>query len=355
MSKTRSYIYVLPSTFQILLKHPGTFLMLAAGVLCSISPAAVADSPELAMREFASGQIKKGVRSIGFGGDGATWGNYALVWKDAGTALADGGDTGFSNGNNFHFWAAGATTPLLWHDLAIYVIALKQDSNDIHFMTSSPAWGQRQPAIGQGSNQAIFTKMAMPLGNGLSAGVLLSHEVSQFSTQSTVNSARATQYQTDWRPSGGWGLAWEKPDSSLLVGFRALLNRDRERRIDATGTAEGSAQANEYRIGASYSPWEGALMDLGHTRLQRQNTLNGTNTTFEAPNMGFEQSFNGNRMALRFGLDESSPGAGFTARFAAFKLDVAYVHNMARERVGDLFGVNSQSLIMTLNFNYQAR
>ncbi len=341
-------------TSQIPFRHQWALLMFAMGALCSISPAAVADSPELAMREFASGQIKKGVRSIGFGGDGATWGNYALVWKDAGTALADGGDTGFSNGNNFHFWAAGATTPLLWHDLAIYVIALKQDSNDIHFMTSSPALGQRQPAIGQGANQAIFTKMAMPLGGGLSAGVLLSHEVSQFNTQSTVNSTRASQYQTEWRPSGGWGLAWEKPDSSLLVGFRALLNRDRERRIDATGSAEGSAQANEYRIGASFAPWEGALMDMGHTRLQRQNTLSGTNTTFEAPNLGFEQNFNANRMALRFGLDESSPGAGFTAKFAAFKLDVAYIHNMARERVGDLFGVNSQSLIMTLNFNYQA-
>ncbi len=329
-------------------------LLFVAGATWLISPAAKADSPELSMREFASGQIKKGVRSIGFGGDGATWGNYALVWKDAGTVLADGGDTGFSNGNNFHFWAAGATTPLLWHDLAIYVIALKQDSNDIHFMTTSPAWGQRQPAIGQGANQAIFTKMAMPLGGGLSAGVLLSHEVSQFNTQSATNPARTTQYQTDWRPSGGWGLVWQKPDSSLLVGFRALLNRDRERRIDASGSAEGSAQANEYRIGASYSPWEGALMDLGHTRLQRQNTLSGTNTTFEAPNLGFEQSFNDNHMALRFGLDESSPGAGFTAKFAAFKLDVAYIHNMARERVGDLFGINSQSLIMTLNFNYQA-
>ena len=345
----------MPATGLVSIRPHGALLLLALGVLCSISSPAVADSPELAMREFASGQIKKGVRSIGFGGDGATWGNYALVWKDAGTTLADAGDTGFSNGNNFHFWAAGATTPLLWHDLAIYVIALNQNSNEIHFMTASPGWGQRQPATGQGSNQAIFTKMAMPLGGGLSAGILLSHEVSQFNTQSTVNATRAAQYQTDWRPSGGWGLAWEKPDSSLLVGFRALLNRDRERRIDSSGSAEGSAQANEYRIGASYSPWEGALMDLGHTRLQRQNTLNGTNTTFEAPNLGFEQSFNANRMALRFGLDESSPGAGFTAKFAAFKLDVAYIHNMARERVGDLFGVNSQSLIMTLNFNYQAR
>jgi hypothetical protein len=70
-------------------------------------------SPDLAMRDFSSGQIKKGVRSIGFGGDGATWGNYGLVWKDAGTALVDYGDTSYTNGNDFHFVAAGATTPAL--------------------------------------------------------------------------------------------------------------------------------------------------------------------------------------------------------------------------------------------------
>lgn len=52
-----------------------------------------AQSPELSPREFASGQIKKGVRSIGFGGDGATGGNYALVYSDAGGALVDGGLT----------------------------------------------------------------------------------------------------------------------------------------------------------------------------------------------------------------------------------------------------------------------
>ena len=52
-----------------------------------------AQSPELSLREFASGQIKKGVRSIGFGGDGATGGNYALVYHDAGVAFVDGGLT----------------------------------------------------------------------------------------------------------------------------------------------------------------------------------------------------------------------------------------------------------------------
>ena len=50
-------------------------------------------NPEFSLREFASGQIKKGVRSIGMGGDGATWGNYSLVWRDSSTALLDAGVT----------------------------------------------------------------------------------------------------------------------------------------------------------------------------------------------------------------------------------------------------------------------
>ncbi len=308
------------------------------------------------MREFASGQIKKGVRSIGFGGDGATWGNYALVWKDHDSALVDGGDTEYADGNDFHFSAAGATSPLLWHDLTIYVIALKQDSNNVHLFTGSPGWGSgRTWATGQGSNQAFFTKMAMPLGNGFSAGLLLSHEVSQFYAQSESSPARTAHYQTAWRPSGGYGVVWQDPESSWLVGFRGLLNRDQERRTDTSGTAEGLAQSSEYRIGTSFAPWDGALLDVGQTRYHRQNELSQINTTYEAPNLGFEQSFNSNRMAVRFGLDESSPGAGFTAKYESFKLDVAYIHNLGHDRVGDLFGTNSQSLIVTLTYDYSTR
>ena len=66
-----------------------SFLGLALAIVLALLPVfphvARAQSPELAMRDFSSGQIKKGVRSLGFGGDGATWGNYALVWKDPGT------------------------------------------------------------------------------------------------------------------------------------------------------------------------------------------------------------------------------------------------------------------------------
>ena len=93
------------------------------------------------MRDFSSGQIKKGVRAIGFGGDGATWGNYALVWKDAGGSLVDYGDTSYSNGNDFHFAAAGATSPSLWRQLAVYLIAMKEDTNTLHFNLRSPGLG----------------------------------------------------------------------------------------------------------------------------------------------------------------------------------------------------------------------
>src|SRR3984957_3416130 len=114
---------------------------------------ALAQSPELSMREFSSAQIKKGVRSIGFGGDGATWGNYALVWKDAGGALVDYADTAFTNGNDFHFSAVGVTSPSLWHDLAVYLIVLDEGTNDVHFTTKSPGLGPgATPLTGSGSD-----------------------------------------------------------------------------------------------------------------------------------------------------------------------------------------------------------
>ena len=84
--------------------------------------AASAQSPEVSLREFASGQIKKGVRSIGFGGDGATWGNYGLVYREHDTAVVDAGVTAFTNGNTFAFTAVGVTSPPLWRGLAIYVL-----------------------------------------------------------------------------------------------------------------------------------------------------------------------------------------------------------------------------------------
>ena len=99
--------------------------------LLTIAPGARA-GPETALREFAGGQVKKGVRTIGMGGDGATTGNYALVYKDAGGALFDQGVAHFlDTGNMFTFSAVGFTTPTFWDDAAFYVIALGQTGNGI--------------------------------------------------------------------------------------------------------------------------------------------------------------------------------------------------------------------------------
>jgi hypothetical protein len=309
-------------------------------------------SPELSMRDFASGQVKKGVRSIGFGGDGATWGNYALVWKDAGTALVDYSTTSFTNGNDFHFSAVGVTSPSLWHDLAIYLIALDQGTNDVHFTTKSPGLGPGPvPLTGTGSDHALFAKVAMPLGQGFSVGALLSYEKSKFAAAADNNPADAIHYETEWRPSGGFGVTWQ-PIPRLLVGARALLNSDEERRTDSAGTREGIARSQEYRLGASVSPWAGALIDVGTTRLEKRNALSATHSIDWEPNLGFEQWFLDHRLALRFGKDEASQTAGLSWKLAPFDVGLAYVNNMAHNRVGDLFGKHSNSVFATVTLDY---
>src|SRR5579864_248448 len=334
-------------------RMPWLTLLAAMAPFCGLGDRASAQSPELSMREFSSGQIKKGVRSIGFGGDGASWGNYALVWRDADTALVDYGDTHYTNGNDFHFEAVGATTPALWHKLAIYVIAMFQDTNDVRFDAKSPGLGPGPvPLIGKGSDRALFSKIALPLGKGVSVGVLLSRETSEFNAREQANPNRTVQYQTEWRPSGGFGVAWE-PTKKLLFGFRGLLNNDLERRIDPAGVTEGSAHTAEYRLGGSIAPWHGALVDVGGTRLERRNSLAGTHTVAYHPNLGFEQVLRDGRVALRFGLDETSPTAGLSLKFSRYKLDAAYIHNMAQSRVRGLFGPDSNSVLLTFTVNYR--
>ena len=311
-------------------------------------------SPELGMRDFSSGQIKKGVRSIGFGGDGATWGNYGLVWRDAGTTLLDYGNTSYSNGNDLHFEAVGATTPALWSNLAIYLIAMTESTDDLQLKLKSPGLGPgATPVSGHGTDDALFSKIALPLGGGVSAGVLLSYEVSHFDGTSVAAPVEAIRYETHWRPSGGFGIAWQ-PDKRLLFGLRALLNNDLERRIDPAGTSEGLARSVELRIGGSVAPWEGALIDVGGTHLEKRNAIAGTHSVSHEPNIGFEQSLLARRLTLRVGVDETSPTAGLSAKFAPFNLDVAYVRNMARNRVGELFGTRANSILATLTLDYDA-
>ena len=325
---------------------------LFAAIFCTVPGRVRAQSPELSMREFSSGQIKKGVRSIGFGGDGATWGNYGLVWLDASTVLVDYGDTHYTNGNDFHFYAVGATTPPLWHRLAVYVIFMSQGTNDVHLNVKSPGLGTGAvPVVGTGSDTAVFSKIALPVGKRVSVGVLLSHETSHFDATAQQDPLLHVHYQTEWRPSGGFGVAWQ-PNKRLLFGFRGLFNNDFEHRTDPVSATQGLARTQEYRLGGSLSPWDGCLIDGGATRLERRNALAGTHIIVYHPNLGFEQALLKKRLTLRFGLDETSPTAGFSLRYGRFKLDSAYVDNMAESRVHNLFGPHSNSFLFTVTFDY---
>jgi hypothetical protein len=127
----------------------------------------------------------------------------------------------------------------------------------------------------------------------------------------------------------------------MLFGFRGLFNNDLERRTDSAGTRQGLARSAEYRLGGSVSLWEGGWFDAGATRLERRNALSAAHTVTYHPNLGFEQTLLQGRLTPRFGLDETSPTAGLSYRFIPFRLDFAYVNNMAKSRVHDLFGQTS--------------
>jgi hypothetical protein len=58
------------------------------------------------------------------------------------------------------------------------------------------------------------------------------------------------------------------------------------------------------------------------------------------------------RLALRFGLDETSPTAGLSFKFDRYRLDAAYVDNMVRSRVDNLSGTQSHSALVTFTIDY---
>lgn len=322
-----------------------------AGLLF-ISFSVLAQSPEILLREFASGQIKKGVRSIGMGGNGATWGNYSLTWRDSTTALLNVGVTSYSNQNNFSFTAVGVNSPVIGKKWIFYAIALSQYASNVSLSVKSPALGNTPaPVHGDGSNQAVFIKGARPFRGGLSFGFLLSYERSQFSLIADNVSTDYVRYQTQWLPSGGVGLTWQ-PNSKILLGFRGLFNHDIERKIDNLGTYQGLNLAHEYRLGFSLMLWPGALVDIGGNMRYRVNEIAHTNRTDFSPNLGFEQNFLNRKLALRCGLDESSATGGLSLRFLPIIIDAAYLNNLGSARLGNLFGTNSNSVIATLIYNY---
>ncbi len=320
-----------------------------------------AQSPEISLREFASGQIKKGVRTIGFGGDGATTGNYALVWRDAGTALVDAGVTAYLNGNLFSFTAVAVTSPQLWRGLALYAIGLSQSVTGVHLRLSAPGLGTGpQDMVGEGANQAVFVKLAMPLPRGFAIGILLSYEVSQFSASSaTLAPGTSVRYRTGWLPSGGLGVTWQV-HPRVLTGVRVILNHDREERDEPAGLNQGLARSYEFRAGVAISLWKGALIDAGGTLLDRANSIAGTETVRGGANLGFEQAFLERTFVLRAGADECTFVAGCTIttglslKRSPANLDLAYLYKLGDVRLGDLFGTGSHSVLATLTLDYVA-
>lgn len=330
-----------------------TRALLAVPVFASVTaltPLAHA-GPETALREFASGQIKKGVRSIGMGGDGATLGNYALVYKDAGTAIVDYGLVHFSDtGNSFTFTAVGFTTPTFWDDAALYVIAMSQHATSVHVWSMTEPSASKPPSTGDGSNQAIFVKMAKPLGDGFALGALLSYELSQMTLFPDAGGAAIT-YRTAWRPSGGLGVSYR--NDWMVAGVRLLASHDQETRIDGSGAKTGLLRSYEYRAGAAFFPWAGGIVDVGVAALDRHDGVAGTSSFKVAPTIGIEQALVPKTWWLRAGLDETTWTFGTSVAARPFKLDLALLRDLAAERTADVFGKSNLGAFATLIYEYE--
>ncbi|HEX8789758.1 MAG TPA: hypothetical protein VF765_02320 [Polyangiaceae bacterium] len=308
--------------------------------------------PETALREFAGGQIKKGVRTIGMGGDGATTGNYALVYRDAGGALFDQGIVRFrDNGNLFTFSAVGFTTPTFWDDAAFYVIAVGQRGVDVRVWDLVPS-ASHPPSRGDLSDTSVFVKFAKPLSRSWSFGLMGAYELSQANLLPD-DGAPAITYRTSYLPSGGAGLHWH-PDAHWQAGVRVILNHDDETRTQAGVSRSGFLRSYEYRLGAAYSPWAGTLFDAGAVALDRSNGLEGTSTFDVHPTVGAEQALVARHVWARAGLDETTWSTGMSVALSPIKVDLAYLYDLAAARTGDVFGHHNTSLIATINFDYES-
>jgi hypothetical protein len=320
--------------------------------LALVAAAKTADAgPETALREFAGGQIKKGVRTIGMGGDGATTGNYAVVYKDAGGAIFDEGVVHFiDTGNLFTFSAVGFTTPAFWDDAAFYVIALGQTGNGIRVWDRTLPSAMKPPSSGNLSDTSVFVKFAKPITRTLSIGFMGAFELSQ-ATLVPDAGGPPIQFATSYLPSGGLGLHWH-PDDHWQLGVRAILNHDEETRTQGGAVRSGLLRSYEYRLGGAYSPWKGTLLDLGAVALDRSNEVEHTTTFAVNPTVGVEQSLIPKRVWARAGLDETTWTSGMSVAFGPFKIDIAFLYNLAAARTADVFGKRNASLIGTLGFDY---
>ncbi len=319
-------------------------LLLGLGC-CGVASA----GPETSLREFSSSQIKKGVRVLGMGGDGATWGNYSLNYKDASTALVDYGGTFFSDtGNDIHFVAVGYTTPPFWHDAALYVIAMAEWASDLALNLKSPAFARGAAFRGEASDEAIFLKFAKPLGHRVSLGFLLGWERSALTA---VNASGNLSYTTPGLPSAGAGVTWDAT-RFLLLGFRFLLNNDWETRKDTISNVSGWYHSWEWRLGMSVRVWRGGIFDVGYVGLWRGSAVDGSEKIEHALVAGYEQEVIPRHLTLRVGWNETSPTAGLSARLWRLKLDVAYVYKLGVDRTNGVFGKIDNSVLFSLIFDY---
>jgi hypothetical protein len=308
--------------------------------------------PETALREFAGGQVKKGVRTIGMGGDGATTGNYALVYKDASSAIVDEGVVTFGDtGNLMTFSAVGFTTPTFWNDAAFYIIALTQRATDVSVWSMTPTNAAKPASRGNLSDSSVFVKFAKPITSTLSFGLMGAFELSD-ALLLPDNGGAAIRYQTSYLPSGGAGLHWH-PDEHWQVGARVILNHDWETRTQGTETKSGLLRSYEYRLGVAYAPWPGTLLDVGVAGLDRANHVEGTATFVVQPTLGIEQVLVKKTLWLRGGLDETTWTGGASIAVGPMKLDMAVLRNLAAARTGDVFGKSNWSVIGTLGFDYE--
>jgi hypothetical protein len=324
--------------------------MRAAAVVAFLVSATAFAGPETALREFSSSQIKKGVRALGMGGNGATIGNYSLVYRDAGGALADYGITHFSDtGNDIHFVAAGFTTPRFWGDSAFYIVAMSSWGSDMRMHLRSPGFASGADFRAEGSDEAVFAKFAKKLPKGFAVGGLFGWERSALSAVADSGMGNLT-YSTVWLPSGGLGASWE--NEHILTGVRALLSNDWETRRDPTGTQSGWLRSYEFRVGLAIKPWRGTIVDAGWVGLLRGSDVDRTSTYVNAFILGIEQEVWRRHLWLRGGWNETAPTIGLSARIEPFKLDVAWVHNLGVDRSNGVFGKTDDAVLATLNFEY---
>src|SRR5262249_54350740 len=133
-----------------------------------------------------------------------------------------------------------------------------------------------------------------------------------------------------------------------------ILGHDEETRTQGNTSKSGFLRSYEYRLGASLMLWPGGVLDGGAVVLERNNGLEGTETVTPGPTVGIEQALAPKKVWIRAGLDETTWGGGMSVKLGPFKLDLAYLHNMAAARTSDVFGKKNVAFFGTLNYDYES-